>query len=167
MRALVDLVNNRIISWGIIYDAPEFDDIAFNVPDDYSEERYSYIPITPGIFDPNGFVLRPQINSINIEKRQNNINAVNSYMASFIGNGITQANFDLFQADTAALQQQYLGAGGRFITWVESVNRNGYDARTVGFKTRTNYRGPSTNGVEGVNGNYPRANRILEILNDL
>jgi hypothetical protein len=93
---------------------------------------------------------------------------MNDYMASFVLiNQLTQANFDLFLSDSASFVQQYLGGGGRLITWIETVNRNGFNATTTGFKTRTGYRGPSSNGVEGVNGNYIRANTILSFLNDL
>jgi len=165
MRALVDLVNNRILSWGILYDSPEYDGIAFNIPDDYSEERYNYIPTTPGIFDPNGFVLRPALVTIDEGRRRNNINRMSSYMAGFIDNGLTQANYDLFLSDTAALQQQYIAGGGRLITWIETVNRNGYNATTVGFKTRAQYNGVGV--AQTSTANNVRANAILEILNDL
>lgn len=164
MKALIDLTTDKIISWGPLYNS---DPLAVDIPDDYSPERYSYTPSIPGVFDPNGFTPIIAPNIIDTQKRQSNLNEMNSYMSSFVGNGITQANFDLFLSDTAALQQQYLGGGGRLITWIETVNRNGYNASTTGFKTRTAYRGVSTNGVEGVNGNYIRANRILEILNNL
>jgi hypothetical protein len=164
MKAIIDLTTDTIVSWGILYNN---DPNAVEIPDDYSPERYTYTPITPGVFNPNGFSLITTITQIDANRRQNNLNQMNSYMSSFIGNGLTQANFDLFLSDTAALQQQYLGGGGRLITWVETVNRNGYNATTVGFKTRTGYRGPSSNGVEGVNGNYIRANTILNFLNDL
>lgn len=100
--------------------------------------------------------------SIDFVKRQNNINQMNAYMDSLrVEGSITQANFDLFLADTATNVQQYLGGGGRLITWIETVNRNGYNASTVGFKTKTAYRGTLVNGV------YPRAEMILSILNNL
>ena len=155
--------NDIIVSYGNVLSGPD----VFDIPDDYSHERYFYTPSVPGVFDPNGFTLRPQTVVIDESRRRGNINRMSEYMASFIDNGITQANFDLFLSDTAALQQQYISGGGRLITWIETVNRNGYNATTIGFKTRTAYRGTTTNGVNGVNGDYPRVNAILEILNDL
>jgi len=106
--------------------------------------------------------------TINFEKRAENVQRMNEYMISFVTAGqLTQNNFDLFVSDTASFVQQYLSGGGRLITWIETVNRNGYNATTIGFKTKTGYRGATSNGVEGVNGNYVRANTILGFLNDL
>jgi hypothetical protein len=100
--------------------------------------------------------------SIDFVKRQSNVNQMNSYMDSLRVEGlITQANFDLFLADTATNVQSYLSGGSRLITWIETVNRNGYNATTVGFKTKTAYRGALVNGV------YSRAEMILSILNNL
>jgi hypothetical protein len=100
--------------------------------------------------------------SIDFMKRQHNVNQMNSYMDSLrIAGSLTQNNFDLFLADTAINVQQYLGGGGRLITWIETVNRNGYNATTIGFKTKTAYRGSLVDGL------YPRAEDILAILNDL
>lgn len=99
---------------------------------------------------------------IDFAKRMENVQQMNSYMSSFIAQGtLTQANFDLFLNDTATNVQGYLNGGGRLITWIETTSRNGYNATTVGFKTRTAYRGTLTNGV------YPRAEAILTILNNL
>lgn len=165
MRAIFDFTNNTVVAWGILYDSPEYDGIAFNVPDDYSPERYSYIPSISGVYDPNGFVLRPQSVTIDEARRRNNINRMSSYMAGFIGNGLTQANYDLFLSDTAALQQQYIAGGGRLITWIETANRNGYNATTIGFKTRAPYNGI---GVAQTSTAFnERANAILLMLNDL
>lgn len=100
--------------------------------------------------------------SIDFVKRQSNVNQMNSYMDSLRVEGlITQANFDLFLADTATNVQGYLSGGSRLITWIETVNRNGYNATTIGFKTKTAYRGTLVNGL------YPRAEMILSILNNL
>lgn len=168
MRAIVDLLENKIVSWGRLYDSPEFLGITFDIPNDYNPLFYEYIPSQPGVFDPNGFVLKPQgFSQEDIDKREGNLNDMNSYMSTFINNGITQANFDLFLSDTAALQQQYKAGGSRLITWIETVNRNGYNASTNGFKTRTAYRGLSSNDVNGASGEYIRANTILEFLNNL
>jgi len=107
-------------------------------------------------------MLIEQENQIDFPKRQSNINQMNSYMGSLVSEGsLTQANFDLFLADTATNTQGYLSGGGRLITWIETVNRNGYNATAVGFKTKTAYRGSLVNGL------YPRAEMILSILNNL
>jgi hypothetical protein len=153
----VQVINDEIRAFG-----PQLvGENIFDAPSDYSPERYNYIPAVAGVFDPNGFVLRNVI-TIDFERRQSNINQMNAYMDSLRVEGlITQANFDLFLADTATNVQQYLGGGGRLITWVETVNRNGYNAATIGFKTRTAYRGALVNSV------YPRAEMILSILNNL
>jgi hypothetical protein len=103
-----------------------------------------------------------QTPTIDYSKRQSNITAMNEYMASFVGSGaLTAASFDLFLSDTSSLVTQYLGGGGRLITWIETTNRNGYNASTSGFKTKTAYRGNLVNGV------YERAETILAILNNL
>ena len=143
--------------------AIESDPNAVNIPDDFSYGLYNYVPAVAGVYDPNGFVLRlTQASSIDFERRQSNVNQMNSYMASLVIEGLlTQANFDLFLNDTAVNLQGYLNGGGRLITWIETVNRNGYNATTIGFKTRTAYRGALIGGV------YPRAEMILSILNNL
>ena len=151
------IVNDVIVAFGNQLSGESI----FDIPDDYSPERYTYTPSVAGVFDPNGFSLRPVTVSIDEARRRSNINRMSAYMAGFIGNGLTQANYDLFLSDTAALQQQYIAGGGRLITWTETVNRNGYNATTVGFKTRTAYRGDLVNGL------YERAEAILSILNDL
>lgn len=143
--------------------------LADGVPADFDLSRYDYIPVVAGQFSPANFRLIQQAQPIiNFERRQLNIQRMTEYMFSFVTAGqLTQNNFDLFLSDTSTFVQQYLTGGGRLITWIETVNRNGYNATTVGFKTRTAYRGASSNGVEGVNGNYIRANTILTFLNDL
>ena len=164
MKGLIDFTGAITGQQDLIYQygpALENDPNAVNIPDDFSYALYNYTPSVAGVYDPNGFVLRVN-NTIDFERRQSNVNQMNSYMDSLRVEGlITQANFDLFLADTATNVQQYLGGGGRLITWVETVNRNGYNATTVGFKTKTAYRGLLVNGV------YPRAEMILSILNNL
>jgi hypothetical protein len=158
MRGLIDLTTDIIFSWGLVY---ETDINAVDLPDDYSPEKYIYTPSVAGVFDPNGFTLR-NTNVIDFDKRQSNINQMNSYMDSLrLEGALTQANFDLFLSDTATNVQGYLSGGGRLITWIETVNRNGYNATTTGFKTKTAYRGTLVNGL------YPRAEMILSILNNL
>ncbi len=153
------LVNDAIVSYGDFISGPN----VYNIPDDYSPERYNYVTSTPGVFDPNGFILIPETTEIiNFAKRQSNIQAMNIYMANLVNLGqLSQNNFDVFLSDTVALVQQYLGGNGRLITWIETVSRNGYNATTTGFKTKTAYRGILVGGV------YPRAEAILSILNNL
>ena len=154
----VQIINDQIVAWGDYLIGSD----VYDGPDDYSPERYNYIPSAPGIFDPNGFNLKPITESIDFSKRQSNINQMNLYMDSLrLEGALTQANFDLFLSDTATNVQGYLSGGGRLITWIESVNRNGYNATTTGFKTKTAYRGTLVNGL------YPRAEMILSILNNL
>jgi hypothetical protein len=166
MKGLIDFTGAITGQQDLIYQygpALENDPDAVNVPDDFSYGLYNYVPAVAGVYDPNGFVLRPtQASSIDFERRQSNVNQMNSYMASLVIEGLlTQANFDLFLNDTAVNLQGYLNGGGRLITWIETVNRNGYNATTIGFKTRTAYRGTLVNGL------YPRAEMILSILNNL
>ena len=169
MKGLIDYTGTITGQQDLIYQygpALENNPNAVNIPDDFSYALYNYIPAVAGVYDPNGFVLRVN-NTIDFEKRQSNINQMNSYMDSLRVEGlITQANFDLFLADTATNVQQYLGGGGRLITWVETLSRNGYNATSIGFKTRA-YRGVSTNGQINAAGIYPRANDIVNILNNL
>jgi hypothetical protein len=166
MKGLIDFTGAITGQQDLIYQygpALENDPNAVNIPDDFSYGLYNYVPSVSGVYDPNGFVLKPtQASSIDFERRQSNVNQMNSYMASLVIEGLlTQANFDLFLADTVSNVQGYLSGGGRLITWIETVNRNGYNATTIGFKTRTAYRGALVNGV------YPRAEMILSILNNL
>jgi len=151
---------DKVMSWhpSIVPDGVTF----FIAPIDYTFDKYNYIPQVSGVYDPNGFVQKQVLDEVNFALRQLNVNSMSSYMVSFvIAGALTQNSFDLFLADTAALIQGYLGGGGRLLTWIETVNRNGYNASTTGFKTRTAYRGSLVNGV------YPRAEAILAILNNL
>jgi hypothetical protein len=158
MKGLINLVNDTVISWGSGY---ETDVNAVDFPDDYSPEKYSYIAQVAGVYNINNFVLNDN-QEVNFAKRQSNVNSMSNYMAGFITQGtLTQNSFDLFLSDTASLVQGYLGGGSRLITWIETVNRNGYNATNTGFKTRTAYRGTLVNNI------YPRAEFILSILNDL
>jgi hypothetical protein len=166
MKGLIDYTGTITGQQDLIYQygpAIESDPNAVNIPDDFSYALYNYTPSIAGVYDPNGFVLKPtQASSIDFERRQSNVNQMNSYMDSLRVEGLlTQTNFDLFLADTAINVQGYLSGGGRLITWIETVNRNGYNATTIGFKTRTAYRGTLVNGL------YPRAEMILSILNNL
>ena len=167
----INLNTDSIVNWSVFpMESNEFGTVfglSDGVPADFSLELYDYIPTVTGVYNAANFRLKVQpMQTINFEKRAENVQRMNQYMLSFVGNGITQANFDLFLSDTAALVQQYLNGGGRLITWVETVSRNGYDATTSGFKTRT-YRGTPTDGINTRFGNYVRANTILGFLNDL
>jgi hypothetical protein len=173
IRVEIDLLINQVTRYSNLLERSNVGNIIVvgtedGVPEDYDINRYDYIPVVPGEYSPVNFRLRQTNSIINFERRQLNVQRMTEYMFSFVTAGqLTQANFDLFLSDTSTFVQQYLTGGGRLITWIETVNRNGYNATTVGFKTRTAYRGPSSNGIEGVNGNYVRANTILGILNDL
>jgi len=153
--------NDIIVSYGEVLSGAD----VFDIPGDYSPERYNYTPSVPGVFDPNGFTLRPQAVVIDEARRRENITEMSEYMAGFIGNGLTQANYELFLSDTATLQQQYISGSGRLITWIETLNRNGYNASNVGFKTRAAYNGVGV--AQPGSANNERANFILGILNDL
>ena len=169
----INLNTDTVVNWSILtMESNELGTVfslADGVPADYDNSIYDYIATVPGQYSPSNFRLKTQPSqTINFEKRTQNIQLMNDYMASFVLiNQLTQANFDLFLSDSSSFVQQYLGGGGRLITWIETVNRNGFNATTTGFKTRTGYRGPTSNGVEGVNVNYVRVNTILGFLNDL
>lgn len=148
--------NGEIIMWSDFIDADEVS--FFQAPDDYSADKYTYTPLVGGGFNINGFALKPLPEDIvNFVKRNVNIQRMNSYMAV----QLTQSSFDLFLSDTSTHVTGYLNGGSRLITWVETVNRNGYNATSVGFKTKASYRGTPVEGV------YERAEAILAILNDL
>lgn len=165
MKVQFNSQNNLIIAYGEFINGADVYDISL---DDYSPEKYNYTSAVNGVFNPNGFTLKPITEDIDFVKRQDNINKMSNYMNALVQQGLlTQPNLDLFFADVAINVQGYLNGTGRLITWIETGNRNGYNATTIGFKTKTAYRGASTNGQVGVLGNYPRANDILVILNDL
>ena len=147
MRAIVD-ENNQIVTWANNLNPS----ISIECPEDYSPDKYNY---------SNGvFTLKPP--SINFEKRQENIKLMNDYMYSFVISGdLTEANFNKFLSETATNSFGYLNGSSRLITWIATTNENGYNASTSGFKTDPDYRG------EQIDGEYPRANYILEILNNL
>jgi flagellar basal body rod protein FlgC len=60
MRALIDFTTDTIQSWGTLYDERQYDGVAYDVPQDYSPEKYKYEPSNPGEYDADGFV---EINS--------------------------------------------------------------------------------------------------------
>jgi len=159
MKIQFNSQDNSIIAYGEFMDGTDVYDISLN---DYSPEKYNYTSAVNGVFNPNGFTLKTQTIEINFDKRQDNINRMSNYMNGLVQQVLlTQPNLDLFFADIALLVQAYLTGGGRLITWIETVNRNGYNASTIGFKTKTAYRGTL------VGSTYQRAEDILLILNDL
>ena len=167
MKGLYSVEQDTIVSYGVAYENMGVADSVYDIPDDYTPDRYRYVSITPGTFNPNGFT---PISSVSVDfiKRQSNVNAMSQYMTAVKdAGGITQANLELFLSDTAAFVPAYVGGSSRLITWIETVNRNGYNAKTVGFKTKTGYCGTLLSGTAGALGEYQRATDILAILNNL
>ena len=75
-------------------------------------------------------------------------------MKAYMKSQVSAYHYDMFLNDIASHQLAYIDAGTRLETWIETVNRNSYNATTVGFKTR-------------VYGSTERSEQILSILNDL
>jgi len=117
----VKVVNDIVEAYGVACLGPDTYDGA---PDDYEFGKYLYTPITPGVFNPDGFTLSNSAPVVDFELRQSNVNAMYGYMAALVPSGLTQANFDLFLSDTATFVQQYVGGGSRLITWIETVDRD-------------------------------------------
>ena len=159
MKVQFNSQENSIVAYGDFIEGIEVYDI---VIDDYSPDKYNYTSAVNGVFNPNGFTLKSIVENVDFVKRQDNINKMSNYMNNLLQQGqLTQSNLDLFFADVAINVQGYLNGAGRLITWIETVNRNGYNASTIGFKTKTAYRGTL------VGSTYQRAEDILLILNDL
>jgi hypothetical protein len=159
MKVQFNSQDNSIVTYGDFIEGADVYDIAI---DDYSPDKYNYTSAVNGVFNPNGFTLKPVVENVDFVKRQDNINKMSNYMNNLLQQGqLTQTNLDLFFADVATNVQGYLNGGGRLITWIETVNRNGYNATTIGFKTKTAYRGTL------VGSTYQRADDILAMLNDL
>jgi len=74
------IINDIILAYGSVLSGPNI----YDIPDDYSPERYSYTPSIPGVFDPNGFIPIISPAAVDIQKRQINLNTMNSYMSSFV-----------------------------------------------------------------------------------
>lgn len=47
------LINDEIVVYGKSLEGQD----VYDIPDDYSPEKYNYIPSVAGVFDPNGFYL--------------------------------------------------------------------------------------------------------------
>lgn len=50
------IINDVVVAFGIGLSG---EDVFEPIPNDYSFEKYDYTPATAGIFDPNGFVIKP------------------------------------------------------------------------------------------------------------
>ena len=73
MVAQIDLsgelsgIPDNIVVFGL---KREVDNISFfDIPEDYYPDKYDYIPSVSGVYDPNGFVLKPVTQPMNIEER--------------------------------------------------------------------------------------------------
>jgi hypothetical protein len=54
----IDFETDTVILWSKVIEA---DNIKyFPAPDNYDPIRYDYTPETTGVYDPNGFFLKPQ-----------------------------------------------------------------------------------------------------------
>lgn len=52
----VQIINDTVVAFGI---ALEGEDVFSPAPADYSFEKYDYTPIEPGVFNPDGFTIKP------------------------------------------------------------------------------------------------------------
>jgi hypothetical protein len=57
MKGLFSPEQNEIVSYGIAYNEMSESENFYEIPEDYSFDRYTYQSITPGIFNPDGFTL--------------------------------------------------------------------------------------------------------------
>jgi hypothetical protein len=162
MKCYFDSVKNTITSWGnSVVDGHE-------CPEDFSFDKYVYIPNEDHTFNEDGIQLKAVPIVIDNSKRSINVDKMNSYMQSLVIAGeLSQAAFDQFLSETNNNATSYAKGSSRLISWIDTVDAFEYYPSTSGFKTKEAYRGASSNGLEGKNGNYERANRILAILNDL
>lgn len=95
--------------------------------------------------------------------RQNKIQQVNDYMYSLVlCNELEQSSYDSFMDDTYVHRQNFIEGTTRFITWVKTINENGYNATLTGFKMHPEYRGENTGTL--LNPVYPRADHLISIL---
>jgi hypothetical protein len=54
----IDFTNDTILLWSRVIEADYIK--YFPAPDNYDPLRYDYIPQTAGVYDANGFFLKPQ-----------------------------------------------------------------------------------------------------------
>lgn len=161
MIAQIDLSTDTVLGWSNNYtvDNIQFFETGINEP-----WLYDYITSTPGVFDPNGFVMK-QPDVIDLP-RDEKIALMNAYMQSLVDSGdLTQSGLDAFLEDTFVASQTFISGSNRLVTWVETTSRDGYNATLTGFKTHAEYRGASEGGLAGIGAIYPRAEHILSILN--
>jgi hypothetical protein len=143
MKCYFDSVKNTITSWGnSIIDG-------YPCPEDFSFDKYVYIPNEDNTFNEDGIQLKPVVVDTT-QKRQNNIKAMKTYMKG----QVSAYYYDMFLNDTASHQLAYIDEGTRLETWIETTTRNDYNATGSGFKTRSY-------------GNSERSEHILSILSDL
>lgn len=160
MIAQLDFSTDTILGWSnnYIVDNIQFFETGIKEP-----WLYDYITSTPGEFDPNGFVLKNQPVILSKEERQIRVDQMNQYMKSLVDAGeLTQYGFDNFLSETATNAFGYINGGNRFITWVKTINENGYNATLTGFKMHPEYRGENTGTL--LNPVYPRADHLISIL---
>jgi hypothetical protein len=90
------------------------------------------------------------------ENRQQKIDTITSYMKS----ELTELQFRQFISDSRNYLLDYTYYSESLYYWIETTNSAEWgDYTTIGFKTKTTYRGDLVDGV------YPRAEYILSILN--
>jgi len=90
------------------------------------------------------------------ENRQQKVDAVTSYMKS----QLTDSEFRTFISDSRNYLLDYTFYIDSLYYWVDTSNSVEWgDYTSTGFKTKTTYRGDLVDGV------YPRAEYILQILN--
>ena len=65
MKGLFLPEENIIVSYGIAYENMSEQDNVYQLPDDFSFERYVYVPNEDGTFNPNGIVNNPQYTQTN------------------------------------------------------------------------------------------------------
>jgi len=157
MAMKVQIVNDLVVSWGEMPNAVGADIFEQGVPSDFSLDRYTYTPISPGVYNPNGFATIPQIPTIDLEVLQQRSADMYEYMFGQLGN--TTA-YRQFCTDTDALNTTYENAGNlALIAFIRSVNDAIWgNYSTTGFTSKTAYRGTLVGGL------YPRQTAILSIL---
>jgi hypothetical protein len=60
MKGLFSPEQNAIVSYGIVYENMSEQDNVYQLPDDFSFERYLYVPNEDGRFNPQGIVINPE-----------------------------------------------------------------------------------------------------------
>jgi hypothetical protein len=92
------------------------------------------------------------------ENRQQKIDLVTSYMRT----ELTESEFRQFISDARNYLIDYTYYSDTLYYWVETTNSVEWgDYTSTGFKTKTTYRGDLVDGL------YPRAEYILQILNPI